>query len=65
MKNKIDVDQVAMILADFNHGEVTTCKGTDCDNCPLGKDFLEIEGKTADICDVLMMISDELEKVEE
>ena len=66
MKNKIDVDQLAMILADFEHGEITTCKGFECKTCPLGKDTTFIvKNKKLDICDMLIHISNLLSEVEE
>lgn len=55
MKNKIDQDTIAMIIADFQHGELTTCT-CECKDCPLYKS-IPIETKKFRICDLLTEIS--------
>ena len=61
MKNKIDQDMVAMIIADFQHGELTTCT-CECKDCPLYR-RVNKDSETR-ICDLLTEISVLLDKVE-
>lgn len=62
LKNKLDQDQVAMIIADWVHGELTTCDDMplNCAGCPLDKDFMN--GNT--ICRTLELMAEKLEEVE-
>ena len=62
LKNKLDQDQMAMILADWLAGELTTCEGmTHCvKECPLNKDLKD--GLT--ICETLGLIAEKLNEVE-
>ena len=61
-KNKIDQDQMAMIIADWLDGELTTCEGIDgcTSNCPLNKK-LDL-GIT--ICHMLEIMAEKLQEVE-
>ena len=62
LKNKLDQDQMAMIIADWLDGELTTCRDIPyCDkSCPLTKEF--IQGMT--ICQALEEMSEKLNEVE-
>lgn len=62
-KNKLDQDQVAMIIADWLDGELTTCDDLDyCSkSCPLNKEFNE--GIT--ICQGLEQMAEVLNKEED
>lgn len=63
---KMNPDQIAMIVADMEHGELTTCKGFECDNCALNKELpLSLVGnRKATICNVLTEMSVVLNEVE-
>lgn len=62
MKNKLNQDQIAIILADWIDGELTTCEDLEyCStSCPLNKEFRN--GVT--ICQTLELISEKLNEVE-
>ena len=66
MKGKITQDQLAMIIADMEHGEITTCEGCECDNCPLNKELpISLVGfKRVTICNALVYMSTMLNEVE-
>lgn len=63
---KINPDQLAMIVADIEHGELTTCEGFTCENCALNKELpLPLVGnRKATICNVLVKMSIVLNEVE-
>lgn len=62
LKNKLNQDQVAMIIADWVDGELTTCTDipVGCSGCPLDKEF---KGSLT-ICGVLEMMAEKLNEVE-
>lgn len=61
MKNKLDQDQVAMLIADWLDGEWSTCEGVDtCEVCPLNKEFKD----GMSICFTLELMSERLNEVE-
>ena len=62
MKNKINQDQMAMLISDWVDGELTTCRDMEhCgDSCPLNKEFMD--GIT--ICQGLEIMSEVFDKVE-
>lgn len=62
LKSKLNQDQIAMIIADWTHGELTTCDDMppDCNGCPLDKNF--INGNT--ICQTIELMAEKLEEVE-
>lgn len=62
LKNKLNQDQMAMILADWLDGELTTCEDmTHCiKECPLNKD---LKGGFT-ICEILGLIAEKLNEVE-
>lgn len=66
MKNKFNPDQIAMIIADMEHGELTTCTGFECKNCALNKELpISLVGKKkVTICNALVYMSVELNEVE-
>lgn len=57
-KNKVDQDQMAMLIADWEHGEFTKCT-CDCENCPLNDELpIKLVGKQKiTICNMLTEIS--------
>ena len=65
MKNKLTPDNIAMILADAQHGEWTTCEGVSCKKCPLSLE-VDLEGvKFKDgakytICDLMTKSAERL-----
>lgn len=66
MKTKINPDQIAMIIADIEHGELTSCAGFECENCALNKELpISLVGnKIVTICNALVGISTMLNEVE-
>lgn len=67
MKEKITPDQIAMIIADLEHGELTSCEGYECNNCALNKRLPKsLVGTVINltICNVLMSMSTMLSEVE-
>lgn len=62
LKNKLDQDQMAMILADWIDGELTTCEDMPycVKECPLNKEFKD--GLT--ICETLELMAEKLNEVE-
>ncbi len=66
MKDKFTPDQIAMIIADFEHGELTSCKGYECDNCALNKELpVSLIGtRKMTICNMLVNMSVLLNEVE-
>ena len=63
-KKKFDQDMIAMILADFQHGELTECT-CECENCPLNKEMtLRLAKNKCSICNMLTEISELLNEVE-
>lgn len=66
MKIKINPDQVAMIIADWEHGEVTTCQGFECENCALNKELpISLVGnKKVTLCNTMAEMSTVLNEVE-
>ena len=65
-KNKLTPDQIAMVVADWEHGEHTTCKKNLCDNCPLGKELpISVVGKQKmTLCNMLCEMATVLNEVE-
>lgn len=65
MKNKLTPDDIAMIIADMQHGELTTCIDISCKKCPL---FLKVDidevdlkdGARYTICDLLIKSAERL-----
>lgn len=66
MKEKLNPDQIAMIIADIEHGELTTCTGFDCENCALNKELpISLVGKKkVTLCNALTDMSAVLNEVE-
>lgn len=66
MKTKINPDQIAMIIADMEHGELTSCAGFECENCALGKELpiSLIKRNKVTICNVLTEMATILNEVE-
>lgn len=66
MKEKLNPDQIAMIIADIEHGELTTCIGFDCENCALNKELpISLVGKKkVTLCNALTDMSAVLNEVE-
>lgn len=66
MKNKFNPDQIAMIIADMEHGELTSCTGFECENCALNKELpISLVGrKKVTICTGLVEMSVVLNEVE-
>ena len=66
MKAKLNPDQVAMVIADWEHGELTTCKGFKCENCALYKELpISLVGnKRVILCNALVEMSAVLNEVE-
>lgn len=64
-KNKINQDTVAMIIADWEHGEWTECD-CECKNCPLIKELpINLIGlKKLTICNALTEMSVLLNQIE-
>lgn len=62
MKNKLNQDQVAMIIADWLDGELSTCDDLAyCStSCPLNKKFME----DMTICQALEQMAEVLNKEE-
>lgn len=65
MKNKLTPDDIAMILADIQHGEWTTCEGVKCKECPLSLkvslDGIELfDDAMYTICDLLTKSAERL-----
>lgn len=56
MKNKLNQDQIAMLLADWHDGEYTKCD-CECVNCPLDKTS---SNYGVSLCLVLGNISEDL-----
>lgn len=61
-KNKINQDQMAMLIADWIDGELSTCRDLPhcTKNCPLNVEFMN--GDT--ICQVLEQMAEKLNEVE-
>lgn len=57
-KNKIDQDQMAMLIADWEHGEFTNCT-CECENCPLNDELpIKLVGKKKiTICNMITEMS--------
>lgn len=57
-KTKLDQDQVTMILADWEHGELTKCT-CECENCALNEELpIRIVGrKKITYCNMLTEMS--------
>ena len=66
MKIKINPDQLAMIIADMEHGELTSCAGFECENCALNKELpISLVGKKkVTLCNALVEMSAVLNEVE-
>ena len=67
MKDKMTPDQSAMIIADWEHGELTSCEGYECDNCALNKRLPKsLVGSMVKLtmCNVLMSMCTMLSEVE-
>ena len=72
MKNKLTPDQLAMILADFTHGELNSCNGYSCENCTMSKMLkLDLKSKSMkvaelemSICALVLQISESFNEVE-
>lgn len=66
MKDKLTPDQIAMIVADWEDGELSTCKEYECDNCPLNKELpISLVGiNKVTICNMLVNMSVLLNEVE-
>lgn len=66
MKDKLTPDQIAMIVADWEDGELSTCEEYACDNCPLEKELPKslVGTKKMTICDMLVNMSVLLHEVE-
>lgn len=66
MKDKLNPDQIAMIIADMEHGELTSCEGFDCENCALNKELPVslVNRKKVTICNALVEMSVVLNEVE-
>ena len=66
MKEKLNPDQLAMIIADMEHGELTDCKGFECSNCALNKELpiCIVGNKKLTICNGLVAMSTILNEVE-
>lgn len=62
-KNKIDPDFLAYIIADMDHGEITTCDGFDCSTCKLNKElpYFLVGNNKITICNMLVEMSNLLE----
>lgn len=65
-KNKYTQDDIAMIIADWEHGEWTKCT-CECKKCPLNKEIpISIIGlRKLTICNILTEISVLLNQIEE
>ena len=66
MKKKLSPDDIAMIIADWEDGELTTCEGIECDNCPLDKQVpLPLRTRNSvSICNLIMEMSMIMSEVE-
>lgn len=65
MKNKIDQDQMAMLIADWEDGELTTCRDITCENCPLNKKVKVTSAyRFQTMCSILVEMSIRLSEVE-
>lgn len=66
MKKKLNPDDIAMIIADWEDGELTTCEGIECDNCPLDKQVpLPLRTrKSVSMCNLIMEMSLIMSEVE-
>ena len=66
MKKKLNPDDIAMIIADWEDGELTTCEGIECDNCPLDKQVpLPLRTRNSiSICNLIMEMSLVMSEVE-
>lgn len=64
-KNKVDQDQMAMLIADWEHGEFTECK-CECEKCPLNDELpIKLVGKNKiTICNMLTEMSDLFNEVQ-
>ena len=61
MKNKLDQDQVAMLIADWLDGEWSTCEGLDTyEKCPLNKRM----DNNITICHTIELMSEKLNEIE-
>ena len=64
-KNKHSQDQIAMLIADWEHGELTECT-CECENCPLNKELpVKLVGKQKmTMCNMLTEMSALFNEVE-
>lgn len=64
-KNRVDQDQMAMLIADWEHGELTECT-CDCENCPLNEELpIYILGhRKITMCNLLVEMSCILNEVQ-
>ena len=62
-KSKLTPDQVAMIIADWQDGELFSCKDINCKNCVLNIVYDKKTGFT--ICDSFIAMSERLNDVED
>lgn len=65
MKRKLNPDQVAMIIADWQHGEFTTCQGFECENCALNEELpiSFVDNNKVTLCNVMVQMSEVLNEV--
>lgn len=59
MKKKLNQDDLAMIIADMEHGELTTCSTIDCEKCPLDLE-ITLGKENFSICYLLTKVSERL-----
>ncbi|HSQ89773.1 hypothetical protein [Romboutsia sp.] len=66
MKNKLNPDQVAMIIADWHDGELMSCKKAVCENCALNKELpIAVVGvKKMTLCNMMCEMATVLHEVE-
>lgn len=64
-KNKVDQDQIAMLIADWQHGELTECTCI-CEKCPLNDELpINLVGKNKiTMCNILTEMSCILNEVQ-